>query len=131
MSWFAKRPSKYYLESPFRCNWFIGESLMLLGDIFLVAVILIRFWNRLPPSTIFLLGVVVFGMLEMWISALRYHKEVRWYLKTAQIEPLEAGTHLDDALSHAAVVTFQGLFHAFLLVGTCLAALGELYINSH
>jgi hypothetical protein len=125
----GQRASLFYLHAPFRSHRLVGLGFMLLADVSLLGAILVKNWTRLPVLSVFYLGIVLFGLLETFVGVLRNHKSVQHLIKTGHLEKLEAGSPLDTALCVAAKVTYLGLFHAFLLVGICLAALSELFIR--
>ncbi len=127
----AERPrlSNYYLHPPFRTRYFVLPSLLCLLDLFLIAIISVNQWERLPGRSIYPLGLAAFGLVMVWLLTLRTQKTVRRYLKTAQVEKLEPGSPLETGLYVAGYVTYYGSLWTLGAVACCLAALSEFFIR--
>jgi hypothetical protein len=127
----AERPhlSNYYLRSPFRTRYFVLPSLLCLLDLFLIAIISVNQWERLPGRSIYPLGLAAFSLIMVWVMSLRTQKAVSRYLKTAQVEELEPGSSLEKGLYVAGYVTYYGSLWTLGAVAFCLAAFGEFFIR--
>ncbi len=121
----SRSASVFYSKSPFRDNIFLGDSFILVADIFIAAVILVKAWNHTPARIVFYVGLVVFGLVSMWGWALKSHKDAQMFLASSQLGKVDEASPVGRALSVAANMTYLALFYAFLLVGICLMALGE------
>lgn len=127
----AERPrlSSHYLRSPFRTQHFLLPSLLCLVDLFFIAVILAKQWERLTLRSIYPLGLAALFLVMGWLMTFRTRRTVRRYLKIAQIEKLEPGSALETGLNVAAYVTYYGSLWALGAVGCCLAALSEYFVR--
>ena len=117
---------QYFLKSPFRSHYFVGNTFILLMDIFLCVYIVLRYWGELPQAglTVVWLAVVIFGLLMLWGRALLDHRKVRQSLNDEQARKLDPNSPLEIALRAAATSTHLGLYSTFFLVAALLIQLG-------
>jgi hypothetical protein len=110
----------FFKRSPFRWWPFLGDTLFLIISIGICAFVMIRYRDRLPAVTEFVLAGVAMGMLLLWRTALRAHARLNQLYQTGDVRELVPRTALETAFRVAGSMIYVGLFCAYLLVAMVL-----------
>ncbi len=121
--------SVFIASSPFRTNYFLSNTILLLFIIIGLVGEIMHCWQRLPALSCFLLGGVIFGLLGIWNTVFRTHREIQRLLASESVAYPEPGSLADMALGAVAGLSFHALFTASSPVMLCAMAMYEAICN--
>ena len=113
----------FFRRSPFRWQYFLADTVILMGSIGVGVFVMIRYRDRLPATTEIILAAVIIGMLLMWRAALHAHSRIHQFYQAGEVSDQVSGPPLEAALRVAASMIHLGLFYTFLLVALVLMQL--------
>jgi hypothetical protein len=105
----------FFRESPFQWAYFFADTMLLILSTGVCMYVMIQYRNRLPYVTEVLLGAVILGMLLLWKTAIRAHRQLHQFFQGGVIRDLDSESALETALKVAASMIHLGLFYTFLL----------------
>lgn len=119
---FYLQPS-FFARPPFRSYFFAGDTLLLIADLSILGYVIVRYWPRLPSTSVFWLGLVGFSMLGLWTLALQCYRRIHDASRDAELYSVSGTSLLGIALSSAASMIHWGLFFALFMTAGVLMQL--------
>jgi len=121
--------AEFYVRSPFRNPFFIVATSTLSIDLLLCALLLAGGWRHLTLLTVSVIAFAIIYLVAMWRLGLRVHEEIHLLFETGQIVKLEKGSPLDRVLRANTNMLIGGLFTTSIMLGFCLAAIGQVLFS--
>jgi len=127
-SWFGDylQSSEFFFRSPFRHQYFVLNTVALIGVICLSIGVMAKAWSYFSFMTVTILVVALLQLVVLWRTALRTHFNLSIIFSTKQSEVPQRGSPFALALLAAGLMTNLGLFSAVVTYLLCLAAILEL-----
>jgi hypothetical protein len=127
-SWFEDnmQSSEFFFRSPFRHQYFVLNTVTLVGVFCLFLVVLIKAWSHLSLMAVTMLVLALTQLVVLWRSALRTHFNLNIIFATKQADGPQKGSPLALALLAAGFMTNLGLLSVTFAVLVCLLAIWEL-----
>lgn len=119
---FPFQPS-FFANPPFRSYFFVGDTLLLAICLSILGFVVVRYWERLPTISVYWLGLVGFGMVALWVLALRCYRRVHEAFRREADESVSASSLPGVAMSSAAGMIHWGLFFAYMMTAGVLMQL--------
>lgn len=127
-SWFedSMQSSEFFFRSPFRHQYFVLNTVTLIGVVCLFLVVMVKAWSHLSFSAVTMSVLALTLLIILWRTALRTHLNLSIIFATKQADVPQKGSPLALALLAAGLMTNLGLLSATLAALVFLGVILEL-----